>query len=82
MMHVAEVRENRYAYMVLIVEPGGKRFRRSCCKCDYTTKLGCIMKRVAGFGLGSSGSALCQLAGCCKHDNEPSSYIKCRSVFG
>jgi hypothetical protein len=35
----AQVRENRNAHMVLIVEPGGKILVRSCCKWDYTTKL-------------------------------------------
>jgi hypothetical protein len=39
MMHAAQVREKRDAYMVLIVEPGGKSLVRSCCKLDYTTKL-------------------------------------------
>jgi hypothetical protein len=43
--------------------------------------LNCILKRVSGCDLGSSGSALCQRVGCCKHDNEPSSYIKCRKFL-
>jgi len=66
--------------MVLIVEPGVKRLvKRSCCKWDYPTN--CILKRVGVCGLGSSGSALCQRAGFCKHDNETSSYIKCKKFL-
>jgi len=43
--------------------------------------LNCILKRVGECDLGSSGSALCQCAGCCKHDNETSSYVKCRKFL-
>jgi hypothetical protein len=80
MMHVAQVRQNRNTYMVLIVEPGRKRLvRRFCCK--EILLLHSISKRVGGCGLGSSDSVLCQSAVGCKHDSEPSSYIKCRKFL-
>jgi len=75
MTHVAQVREDRNASMSLIVEPGRKTLEDLAV--NGSILLNCILKRVGGCGLGSSGSALCQHAGCCKHDNEPSSYTKC-----
>jgi hypothetical protein len=43
--------------------------------------LNCTLKRVGGCGLGSSGSAMCQRAVCCKHDNETSNYMKHRKFL-
>jgi len=39
MMHVAKVRENRNAYMVLIVEAGGKSLGDLAVNVDCTAKL-------------------------------------------
>jgi len=75
---MAQVREDRYAYIVLIVEPCGKRLGDLAV--NGSILLNCILKRVGGCGLGSSGLALCQRAGCCKH-NEPLSYRKCRKFL-
>jgi hypothetical protein len=68
---------SRNSHKILVVKPRGKRqIRRSRHEWQDSITMDVRKIKSGGYGLDSSGSVLRQLAGCCKHCDELSDFVK------